>query len=87
MLLQAQIDPILEEKCYKKNMVRFFYSGGGKMVFALLTEVIVSHVIFTPLKIKKVSLKEKFIRAFFSHKSGFHYCTNDILYVPIYINS
>lgn len=85
MLLPAKADTVLEKRCYKKNTVRFFCFGDGKIVFKLLTEVIIGHDVITPINVKKAYLKETFTKAFCSRRSGFYYCSNDVLYVFIYI--
>lgn len=86
MLLPAEINIILEKKCCKKNMVRSFYSSGGKIVFALLTEIIADHVIITLIKTRKAYLEKILNKTFCSCGFSFHYCLNDILYIFICIN-
>lgn len=81
MLLPAEIDINLEKKCCKKYAIRFFCSGGSKIVFVLLTEVIAGHVIIIPINVKKTCLEKMLTGVFCNRKSGFHYFSNDILYV------
>lgn len=57
MLLLAEVDIVLEKKSYKKNMIRSFYSNNSKIVFALLIEVITSHIIVTVIIVKKANFK------------------------------
>ena len=44
MLLPTKVDAVLQKKGYKRNLVWSGGSAGGKMFFALLTEVITFHV-------------------------------------------
>lgn len=53
MLLLVETDAISKEKYYKKYAVAFFYSGSGKIVFALLTKVIVGYVVIISINVRK----------------------------------
>ena len=44
VLLSANIDSVLKERCVKKNLVSPLSSSGGKVVFTLLTEVVALHI-------------------------------------------
>lgn len=68
-------------------MVGFFYSSSGKIVFALLIEIIIGYIVITPINIKKTCLEKTLTGVFYSCGSCFHHWLNDILYVLIYINS
>lgn len=67
-------------------MVKSFYFGSGKMIFALLIEVIASHVIINLINIRKTIFERTFTRAFYSHRSIFYYYLKNILHVLICIN-
>ena len=82
-LLLAEIYAVLKERCSKKYVVRFFCSGGGKMVFTLLTEIVAGHLVVILINIRKTCLERAFLRVFCSRGSGFYYCLNDILYFLI----
>lgn len=86
MLLLAKVDMVSEAKYYKKNIVESFYSNGSKMVFALLTEVVIGHLVIISINIKKAYFEKMFTRTFYSHGSGFFYRPNDFLYGLICIN-
>lgn len=77
---------ILEEKYCKSYMIKFFYSKGDKIVFALLAKFMVGQVIIIFINIGKTCLEKMFIKAFYSRKSGFYYHSNNVLYILIYIN-
>lgn len=87
VLLPAEADLILEEVCYKRDMVRSLCSGNGKIIFTLLIEVVAGHMVITTINVRKTGLEKTFIRGFSIRGSGFHYCTNDVLYVLIYVTS
>ena len=86
MLLPAETDAVLKERCSKKYAIRSFWFGGGKVVFTLLTEIVTGYMVVTSINIWKTCLEETFSRAFCSCKFGFHYCLNDILHFLIWIN-
>lgn len=86
MLLLAETDVILKQKFCKKYVIEFFCSGDIKMIFILLIEVIASHVVITPINVKKTCLEWIFIKVFYNSKSGFYYCLNDLLHLLIQIN-
>lgn len=67
-------------------LLEIFCSGGSKLIFALLTEVIAGHVVITPINIKKPCFEKTFIRVFRSRRLSFYYCLNDILYIYIWVN-
>ena len=56
------------------------------MIFVLLTEVIVGHVVITLLNVKKACLEQTFRTAFCNCRSGFYYCSNNFLHLFIQIN-
>lgn len=86
MLLPVKANTVLEKSCCKKNTVRLFYSGGSKMVFELLIEVVTDYVINIFINVKKAYLEEMFTRVFCSYRFSFYYCPNNILYILICIN-
>ena len=86
MLLPAETNAVLEEKCSKRYAIRSFYSGGGKMVFILLTKVITGYVVITLINIRQPCLKKMLSRAFCSRGFGFHYCSNNVLHFLIRID-
>lgn len=86
MLLLAETDVILKEKFCKKYVIKFFCFGDIKMIFTLLKEIIASHVVITPINVKKAFLEWIFIKIFYNSKSGFHYCFNNLLHFLIQIN-
>lgn len=59
MLLPAKTDTILKERCYKNFTIKFFCSGDSKMVFTLLTKVIVGHIFITLINVVKMCLKKR----------------------------
>lgn len=67
-------------------MAKSLCSGGGIIIFALLTEVVTGFVVIIPINIGKIYLKERFRRVFYSYEFNFYYYLNNILYVFIYIN-
>ena len=87
MLLPAKIDAVLEKKCSKKYAVRFFYSSGGKVVFTLLTKIVIGHIVVSPINIWKICFEKMFSKTFSTCRSGFHYCPNNLLHLLIWINS
>ena len=44
ILLPTDVNAIMQEKWYKKNMIGAFSSGGGKEILVLLVEVITFYV-------------------------------------------
>lgn len=52
VLLTAEIDAILKKKFCKRNIVTFFYSGVGKIIFALLINVVTGHMIISFINIE-----------------------------------
>lgn len=79
MLLPAKTDTILEKRFCKKYAVRFYCSGGSKIIFTVLTEAIAGHKVITLINIKKAYLKKIFISAFYNRESVFYYCSKNIL--------
>lgn len=65
MLLQAETNAILKEKCYKKYIVGSFCSRNGKMVFLLRTKVIIGYIVIIFPNIRKICL-EKILIGFFA---------------------
>ena len=53
MLLPMEINTILKEKYCKKNTIRFFYFDNNKIVFTLLSEVVIDYMIFITINIRK----------------------------------
>lgn len=74
-----ETDAILEERSYKKYAIRSFYSDNGKMIFVLLIEVIANYVVINSINVKKTCFKGIFIRVFYNCRSGFHYCSDNVL--------
>ena len=56
MLVPAEADPIAEEKACKRGAVEASSSGGGKMIFILLTEVVALHVRLTIVEVRELGL-------------------------------
>lgn len=79
MLLPAKIDAILEERYCKRYAIRSLCFNNGKIIFVLLTEVIIGHMIIILINVEKTCLERIFIRAFCSRKSDFYYCSDNIL--------
>ena len=52
VLLPTEVDAVTQEGCCKGNTVGTLGPGGGKMVFTLLTEVIVFHVGLTTIDVR-----------------------------------
>lgn len=86
MLLLIETDAILEERCYKKYVVSFFCSGGDKIILALLSEIVTSQVIITPIDNKKICLEGAFSRALCKCRFGFYHYLDDDLYFLDSIN-
>lgn len=82
VLLLAKTDAILKKKA-AKNIVRFFYFSCNKIVFALLTEIIIGYIVNFFINVRKICFKKILTKAFCSRGSGFHYCLNNILYIFI----
>lgn len=70
VLLPAEIFIVVEEKWYKKNTTRSFCSSDGKIIFALLAEVITGHVFITLINVRKTCLERTFKKVFLSHESS-----------------
>lgn len=86
MQLPAEIDVILEKKYCKRYMVRSFCAGSGKIIFALLTEVIANYAIITFINIRKACFERTLASVFYSHDFDFYYWSNNILQFFIWIN-
>ena len=86
MLLPVETDAILEEGCCKRNVIRTLCSGGGEMIFALLTEVVAGHVVISLIYIRETCFEETLSGAFFSHSAGFHDLSDDYLNFLIWIS-
>ena len=52
ILLSIEVDAVTQERCCKKNTVRAFGSGGGKVILTLLAEVIAFHVELTTIDVR-----------------------------------
>ena len=52
VLLLTEVDAVLKEGCCKENAVGAFGSSGGKVIFTLLTEVIVFFVRLTIIDVR-----------------------------------
>ena len=52
VLLPTEVDAIMQEGCGKKNAVRAFGSGGSKVVFPLIAEVIAFHMGLTTIDVR-----------------------------------
>lgn len=86
MFLLAETDLILDKKGYKKNISKFFCSNSCKIVFALLTKIVIGYLIITLINIKKIYFTRLHTELFCSYKSCFYYYSNNIFYVFFYIN-
>lgn len=87
VLLSTKADMILEKKCCKKNTVRSLCFGGSKIVFAILAKIVTSYMVITFINVKKAFLEKTFTKAFYNCRSSFYYCSNNILYILICVNS
>lgn len=86
VLLPAKTNAILEEQCCKSYIIRLFCLGNSKIIIILLTEVIVGYMVIISINVRKQCFEETLTEAFCSRGFGFHYCSNNILYVFIQIN-
>ena len=86
MLLPAETDAISEEGCCKQDAVRTFCSGGGKMIFALLTKIIAGHVIISLIYVRETCFEKTLLGTFYSRKFGFHHCLHNVLHFRIQID-
>ena len=77
MLLPIEIDAISQKRGCKRDLIRFSGSAGGKIVFALLTEVITFYVKPTAVDVRGLDLE-------FVPKSTF-WCLEERLVEVIYI--
>lgn len=75
VLLPVKNDTILKKKCYEKNTVKFFCFESSKIIFALLTKVIINNMVITFINIINVGFKEMISKIFCSCESGFYYCS------------
>ena len=52
ILLPIKVDAVAQEENCKKNTVRTLGSNGGKVIFTLLTKVIIIYVRFTTINVR-----------------------------------
>lgn len=52
ILILAEVDIVIQEKSYKRNMVGAFGFGNGKIILILLIEVITFHAESTTIHIR-----------------------------------
>ena len=52
ILLPTEVDAVTNQRCYKKNTVRAFGSGGDKMILTLLAKVIIFYMGLTTMHIR-----------------------------------
>ena len=57
MLLLIEVDLISKKRKYKQNLVLPGSFGNGKIVFILLTKIIILYVKLTIINVKKFGLK------------------------------
>lgn len=57
ILLLEETDAISKERYCKSYIIRFFYSNSSKIIFILLTKVIVNYVVIMPINIRKAYLE------------------------------
>lgn len=64
MLLPIEVNSISQKEGCERNLVRAFGSGGGDVIFTLLTKVVTVHVIFSGVYFWEPSLKKVFLGTF-----------------------
>ncbi len=63
MLVPAKADPATKERSGKKYWIRPSGTGGGKMIFTLLAEVVALHVGFTMVEVWEPGFERTSLRA------------------------
>lgn len=61
----VEIDTISKKRGYKQNSIKLNSSNGSKIVFALLTEIIILYMELTMIDVRKSSLEKLFFASFF----------------------
>lgn len=64
VLLSVKIDLISKKKRSKKNLVGAFGSSSGKVIFTLMTKIIIFYIKFTIIHVQKSGLKVSVSRLF-----------------------
>lgn len=86
MLLLVEINAISRKICGKKYEIWSFGAGVGKIIIALLIEIVIGYLILMSIDIKKAYLKKSFLRTLCRCGFGFYHCSNNVLYFLIWIN-
>ncbi len=69
MLLLIEVDLISKKKSCKRNLIKFSGFSGGKVVFTLLTEVVIFYMELTTIDVRLLGFKSLISGPFFLYLS------------------
>ena len=70
VLLPSEQGSIFQEGSRKRNLVRDHGSNGGKVIFALVEEIVTLQVSFTPINVREPSFRRPLMWAFIVRSGG-----------------